>query len=916
MPSEEHTLINRWTHHRDAEAFAEIINRYSGLVYGACRRILRNDAAAEDVTQECFIKLAQLDTPIRHSLGGWLHTVATRESLNRVKRDQRRTLREQRYADAQPDSQAIGWNDLQDFIDEAIAALPEKTRDPVLRQFVLGESHETIAKAIGLSRSAVTRRIQRGVENVRSQLSRRGIQVPAAYLTNALTAELPEHASTELVIALRKLGLSGGTSIARTPQPVSQGGILRSPWFYTALVAGIVALVAFSLSTPKPSSLLVARDGTVVHVPQVPDASLASDTAEPPMPTLMDSTESSDEGHNDPGKTGQEHQPSGPTETVTVTCVDPDGAPVPGVDVYLIHSERESGSFTFPAPSRDLIAHSAGPVHTDAQGRAEFNGFPQLSRARMGTRQVYARLPGQGVAFDSAHGMSEDPSDFELTMQPVTTLSGRVQMPEGFDPQTLTVELMTLMVTDIGRMPPVSSITPYNEGTSDRFPDVFKVNPNADGAFAINDVPTTANVYMRAYGPGLATTQRWGTLDDINPISFRLEPEAILEGVVYMGPSQRPAANALVEARMITERDQRGRLKKGTGTLLSFYTSTDAEGRYRFEQNLPEVPYVLLASADVDGDTWCAQPITDLRTQSGETVAVPPMNLVAGAEISGYIWRGKPGTPQPDALAVVTYISGDNDRDNNAAMAFSLTNAQGQYNFRLPPGTYEFGVMSFPLGLIYDHQYVPSVTIDAGRIFGNGPDITLVPAPEPPDPGRPDALIIGAVTDPDGNPLQRVPVYLNPHSRRTHVAGRTDYAGRFAIEAPSARSNEIVVGNFGFSTRKSDYFKTEPGVTYDCGTFTVRAFNGTISGDVVDVDGAPISGATVFAFSSRPRWQSGYRKTDNQTDAQGRFTLDAVPEDIGLRVSVVKNGYARETLADVRSGDSLGFTLLPEVPEP
>jgi DNA-directed RNA polymerase specialized sigma24 family protein len=70
MNSSDRTLIEKWTTRRDADAFAEIVSRYSGMVYATCLRILRNGSEAEEVAQECFLKLATGGTVIRSSLGG------------------------------------------------------------------------------------------------------------------------------------------------------------------------------------------------------------------------------------------------------------------------------------------------------------------------------------------------------------------------------------------------------------------------------------------------------------------------------------------------------------------------------------------------------------------------------------------------------------------------------------------------------------------------------------------------------------------------------------------------------------------------------------------------------------------------------------------------------------------------------
>lgn len=70
MAPDDATLLKRWNSHRDAEAFNTIVDRFADQVYATCRRILRNDAEAEEVAQECFVLLVRASVDVRTSLGG------------------------------------------------------------------------------------------------------------------------------------------------------------------------------------------------------------------------------------------------------------------------------------------------------------------------------------------------------------------------------------------------------------------------------------------------------------------------------------------------------------------------------------------------------------------------------------------------------------------------------------------------------------------------------------------------------------------------------------------------------------------------------------------------------------------------------------------------------------------------------
>ena len=65
---------------------------YQDMVYSTAARLLGNDAQAEDIAQEVFLKAYENFEQLRTSatIGGWLKTVATNLSLNHLTRYRRR----------------------------------------------------------------------------------------------------------------------------------------------------------------------------------------------------------------------------------------------------------------------------------------------------------------------------------------------------------------------------------------------------------------------------------------------------------------------------------------------------------------------------------------------------------------------------------------------------------------------------------------------------------------------------------------------------------------------------------------------------------------------------------------------------------------------------------------------------------
>src|SRR6476620_11716190 len=73
-------LLARYVNGRDGAAFEALVRRHGGLVWGACRRRLRDHNAAEDAFQTTFLALARHAASVRRpdALGAWLHRVAVR----------------------------------------------------------------------------------------------------------------------------------------------------------------------------------------------------------------------------------------------------------------------------------------------------------------------------------------------------------------------------------------------------------------------------------------------------------------------------------------------------------------------------------------------------------------------------------------------------------------------------------------------------------------------------------------------------------------------------------------------------------------------------------------------------------------------------------------------------------------------
>ena len=247
MTQAELSLVERWVLHRDADAFSRIVAEHSAMVYSTCLRVLRSAADAEDVAQECFLALASGRVRVRVSLGGWLHTLATRRSLDRIRSNRRREQRERRSAEPEPQPQALPWNDVQEYVDQAIAGLPAKYQTVLVGHFLEGQSFDALAAKLDLPRSTVASRVQRAIELVRADLRKRGVPVQPSVLSAMLAAPVGQELPKGLALALGKMAIAG-TGAAPGPAVAGGAAILTGGTILMAKKVVALAIVGLALA--------------------------------------------------------------------------------------------------------------------------------------------------------------------------------------------------------------------------------------------------------------------------------------------------------------------------------------------------------------------------------------------------------------------------------------------------------------------------------------------------------------------------------------------------------------------------------------------------------------------------------------------------------------------------------------------
>jgi RNA polymerase sigma-70 factor (ECF subfamily) len=161
--------------------FASAYDELHPLAVSAAQRVLRDQAAAEDVAQDVFIALWRRPSaydPQRGSLRSYVALMARSRALDRWRTRQareaalERSAAEQRvrHEDAESASDPVLRKDSSDRILRALDALPRAQRQAVLLAFGRGLTAQEIAAAVDVPLGTAKSRIRLGLQKARAEL--------------------------------------------------------------------------------------------------------------------------------------------------------------------------------------------------------------------------------------------------------------------------------------------------------------------------------------------------------------------------------------------------------------------------------------------------------------------------------------------------------------------------------------------------------------------------------------------------------------------------------------------------------------------------------------------------------------------------------------------------------------------------
>jgi RNA polymerase sigma-70 factor (ECF subfamily) len=169
----------------DSASFALLLNKHRAPVIHFLFRMVRNQAVAEELAQEAFLRVYRSRASYEPSakFTTWLFRIASHLALNWL-RDGRREQAQESLDGGREDLPARETADLRPTVEQsmlgearleevrrAVAALPDKQRAAVLMHKYEEMDYSQIAKALECSESAVKSLLFRAYESLRARLA-------------------------------------------------------------------------------------------------------------------------------------------------------------------------------------------------------------------------------------------------------------------------------------------------------------------------------------------------------------------------------------------------------------------------------------------------------------------------------------------------------------------------------------------------------------------------------------------------------------------------------------------------------------------------------------------------------------------------------------------------------------------------
>ncbi len=271
--------LRKYASERCETAFARLVQKHAGMVFGTAFRCTGDRELAEEISQKVFTIMARKAPGLRlhGSIAGWLHRTTLLQTRNFVRRQQRQREKMKalaEYEESVAEGESQNSHEVLNVLDEAINKLSPADRRVILMRFFEGLSVREIAVAIGKSEAASQKQSHRALQKLSVLLKRSGVVVPAGVLISQIVPITSEAASASLATALSKNALAGAASVSTGTLAVNTLLTLT----YGKPILALVTAVVISAAVMIPLTLKSNGEDTSSAASPTPE----SETGNPP----------------------------------------------------------------------------------------------------------------------------------------------------------------------------------------------------------------------------------------------------------------------------------------------------------------------------------------------------------------------------------------------------------------------------------------------------------------------------------------------------------------------------------------------------------------------------------------------------------------------------------------------------------
>ena len=159
----------------DSIAFRGLVDRYLSGAVAIARRMLRDDAEAEDIAQEAFLRLWRNAATIEIGPGGvrpWLRRVVSNLCIDRMRASRNTSVVAEVPETAEPASQdrTLEEHELARRVDGALQALPDRQRLALVLFHYEGMTQVEVGEVLGVTDEAVESLLARARRTLKANL--------------------------------------------------------------------------------------------------------------------------------------------------------------------------------------------------------------------------------------------------------------------------------------------------------------------------------------------------------------------------------------------------------------------------------------------------------------------------------------------------------------------------------------------------------------------------------------------------------------------------------------------------------------------------------------------------------------------------------------------------------------------------